>query len=233
MTKQKDTGLEGIPPTEPVIDTPAVVQEPPRPEPTVSGADLAPDPRSFGTVDSALAVGEFFYYWVGSVPDCPMEYPTFAGIVFPKVNERLVKSHLRDGKTNRVPVIGGIAKIDRLKFLRLVDTIKRTVIRFQELPEEVPENNPLDDKFERGKNLEDIDIRPRRGRPILIPTKEEIEQAKQMNRHIEAYIPSERDEPIARYLFAVLCQDQRQPERGDKYPGTMAQDGFYWPGKEA
>ncbi len=60
----------------------------------------------------------------------------------------------------------------------------------------------------------------RRGHLITIP---------QGNAGHRRYVAREWDEPAARYMYAVLCQDQENPLRGSGFPQPISETGIAWP----
>lgn len=184
----------------------------------IEGADLVPDLVAHGKV----AVSRTYRYWVGVTPSCPVESVTLGGISFPKLNEDIVPDPMRTGQKRRVPVIGAITLMDARQIERVRDSLRRTVIRFYDDAGEVVEANT-------GQNVGDAHRRPRRGQLISIPSPELVEARRKQGRPIRPYVPHANDVPAARYLFAVLCDDQERGSRGDYYPETLETTGLEYP----
>jgi hypothetical protein len=56
--------------------------------------------------------------------------------------------------------------------------------------------------------------------------------AKKNGKGYRAYVPDlEKDVPAARFMFCVLCEDQKNGSRGNTYPETLETAGIYWPGE--
>lgn len=161
-----------------------------------------------------------YYYWIGLLPSCPRDYVTVAGLCFSKLNADQVA---QDGSPNRkslVPFPGAITIIDEARIRRLRDMLPRTVIRFYEQGAESG----------IGENIGDTPNR-RRGQLITIPTEKEITWQQQNGKVVRRYDPRPFDEPFAAYAYAVVCEDQENPEPSSrtKYPPTLAEAGLEWP----
>lgn len=208
----KDTD---IPPTEPRTQRAAVATPPPKARTRISGASLAPDLEQHKAV-----IETAYYYWIGALPACPSEHLDLKGVHFPKVVERIVRG--ADGRTQRIPEIGSIVKLTEPQVRAMRDRLRRTVIRFAEAAK-----GPIG----VGASLSDQGQIPRRrGSPVTLPTAEEVEERRRNGLASNAYRQEATDEPAARYLFAVLCHDQAQPQRGDHYPEPLEVTGLEWPG---
>lgn len=185
------------------------------------GSDLVPDLGKHTAVTRKL-----YTFWVGVTPSCPVESVDVAGINFPKLNERIIKDPARAGGTKRVPVIGALVHLDQRKIDLLRERLPRLVMRF---PYGEAGAEGVKDEPGTGQNLGDLHIRPRKGFPITIPTEAELKAAEKRGKPGRGYVPKDGDEPAARYLFAVLCEDQKHPTRGDFYPPTLEDSGLEWP----
>lgn len=172
---------------------------------------LAPKPQTF-------VEAQRFWYWFGIMPDCPVEGIGAAGMTFQKVQEEVIPGNSRNGgRTQRVPIIGGIARLNRDTMLRLLNVLPRIVIRMQEEAGEVEEPRT-------GVNVGDAFKQPKRGRLITIP--------KDPSKARVPYIPSPKDVPASGFMFLQLCADQRNGSRGTTYPDPLSQTGLEWPGDE-
>ena len=218
-TENPDVGMPATPST-------CANAAPPVPPPAVdthfAGSSLVPDLAKAGKQAGVL---KQYRYWVGVSPSCPVESVTIAGINFPKMNERIIPDPGRSGGKRRVPVAGALVWLTEDKIKRLKERLPRTVVRF------------LNDKGQReepgtGENIGDNAVRPRRGHLITIPTDEEIAQRMKKGKPARAYLPDPtRDVPVARFLFAQLCPDQVNSERGSNYPDALERTGLDWPEK--
>lgn len=164
-----------------------------------------------------------YRYWVGVSPSCPVEGIDCAGINFPKVNANLIPDPLRTGRKKRQPVIGAIVWLDEDRIRKMREKLPRTILRFTSDAGEATEPGT-------GENIGDVARRPRRGQLITIPTDEEIADRKKRGKPTRAYTPNPaRDVPASRFMFAVLCEDQENGERGESYPDPLEVTGLVWP----
>ncbi len=182
------------------------VKPAPKAQQVIAPSDLAPD------MQAVEAMSERFKYWVGIHPDCPVERIGAAGLTFQKVNELLVPD--AEGKTQRVPVIGGIANIDRETMLRLTKVLPRIVIRFLDDPDEHEEPGT-------GLNVGDAFKNKRRGQLITIPKPGDKRRK---------YYPQPNDRPAINWMFMQLCADQDAGSRGTTFPESIAKTGLAWHG---
>ena len=185
----------------------------------ISGKDLAPDLT--GDIPGSLTE---YFYWVGVIPACPVEHIDVAGINFPKVNELILPDPGRTGKTQRAPVIGALARLTEGRVKRLLARIPRTIMRFTS-------DKGTQEEPGTGQNLGDLHIQPRKGFLITVPTAEDVDMARAAGRATNHYVRQAHDEPAARYMFAVLCEDQEKPSRGSYYPECLETAGLNWPDK--
>jgi len=186
------------------------VREAPKPQQLISADSLSPD------MTAVEAASERFKYWIGIHPDCPVEGIGAAGLTFSKVNELIIPDP-DGGKTTRVPVIGGIANIDRETLIRLKNVLPRIVIRFEEASDPY-----ADEQGKTGQNVGDAFTRGRRGRLITIP---------KVGDSRRRYIPHPNDRPAINWMFMQLCADQDQGSRGTTYPESIAKTGLAWHGE--
>lgn len=190
----------------------------------ISGAELVPDIKERSI---RRGVDTSFLYWVGVTPSCPVEFIDLAGINFPKVNAALIPDPMRTGRTVRQGKIGSIVRLTEDKIQMMREKLPRTVVRF--LNDDGAKEEPG-----TGQNIGDVAQRPRRGQLITIPTDADIAQRRKLGKPTRAYTPDLlRDVPAARFMFAVLCDDQDQPERGEHYPEPLEETGLEWPGELA
>lgn len=186
----------------------------------VEGAALVPNLTTY-----APGTTREYVYWVGILPKSPVEGLTCAGISFPKMNERLIPDPSNPGQKRRIPVIGALVKLTREKLELMAARIPRTVVRF--LDEEDVKDEPG-----TGENLGDLHRRARRGHLITIPSDEDIADRRARGKATQAYVQREGDEPAARFMFAMLCKNQTNPERGEFYPDVLENTGLSWPEEE-
>lgn len=185
----------------------------------IPASELVPD---LGSARLRSGTLNQYRYWIGALPDCPVESVDLCGLNFPKVNENLIDDPMRTGIKKRVPVIGAIVFITAEKIRALRERLPRTVIRFLDEPEQRDEPGT-------GQNVGDVHKRARRGHLITIPTPEEVEARKKAGRSTRQYVPGPNDVPAANYLFAQLCADQQNGSREETYPETLADTGLVWP----
>lgn len=175
---------------------------------------IKPEALTPNLVTEALA--EQFKYWIGIHPDCPVEGIGAGGLTFSKVNELLIPDH--ENKIQRVPVIGGIANIDREMMTRLARVLPRIVIRFEQA------TDPYADEGGRaGLNVGDAYKKGQRGRLITIPRNNKDSKRR--------YIASKNDRPAINWMFMQLCADQDSGSRGTTYPESIAKTGLAWHGE--
>jgi len=156
------------------------------------------------------------WYWIGAIPSLPTESVDLAGLNFPKVNELVAKD--RDGNTQRMPVVGSLVQLSREDVERLRLKAARTVVRFRAPKKKVKIEDP---RLHRGRP-------ERKGQLITIATDEELNQRRASGIIPVPYVQSPYDEPVANYVFAYLCPDQRSPERLNHYPPPLSETGLDW-----
>jgi len=184
-----------------------------------SGESLMPN---IGEHRHNAGVTKEFRYWVGVMPSCPVESLDLAGINFPKVNEKLIADPLRTHKKKRKPVVGALVWLTETKIRAMIERLPRTIIRFTDDPGQHEEPGT-------GQNIGDVAVRPRKGHVVTIPTAKDVAARRAKNKAVNTYTPRDGDEPAGRYMFAVLCEDQDNPERGDYYPDPIETTGIEWP----
>lgn len=185
----------------------------------IAGSDLVPNLEQNRELKG---VNHSSKYWVGVTPSCPVEHIDICGINFPKVNELIVDDPMRTSVKKRVPVIGSVVELTAQKIQMMRERLPRTVIRF--LDDQGVTNEPG-----TGQNIGDNHVRPKRGHVITIPTDSEIDERRKKNKGLRTYTPSKNDVPAARFMFAVLCEDQERGSRGDFYPDVLETTGLEWP----
>lgn len=169
----------------------------------IRGKDLVPNIDTVGAgTDRTIA------YWVGLTPDAPMPSLTVGSVCFPQVTEKVQQGP--DGKTQRIPRVGGIHHLNAAGMRRLMDHVARTVIRF------------VEQKDPEGK---------RKGYAITIPSPKDVAELEKHGRPVKRYTPRPTDEPAARYMFALPCVDQDKPAPGHEYPDVLENTGLEWPDK--
>lgn len=205
-----------IPPTEP--QKPAKQQKkakPARPGVTVAGSQLVPDLEQHrSAVETTTA------YWLGTLPGAPVEHIDAAGINFPKVNEIVTKGP--DGSTVRIPRIGAVVRLTADKLRRIQSRLSRTVIRFNG-------EAPVHEEPGTGQNVGAPHKPGRKGFLITIPTAEELKIREERGLAARRYQQQTHDEPAARYMFCVPCENQDKPEQGVHYPEPLEVTGLYIP----
>jgi hypothetical protein len=197
------------------------VKQAPKHHQVLAPATLAPK------LDGSDGVAQRFKYWIGILPDCPVQGISAAGHKFSKLNEIIIPNRELVGRTQRQGVPGGIVSIDRETMLKLRDVLPRIVIRFEQeppAPVEVLEGNV------RIQTVADNAKETLRGRLITIPTEETIRVAKEKGRPVRRYVPHPNDRPAIRWMFMQLCSDQVHGSRSVNYPLSIEQTGIVWPG---
>ncbi len=193
---------------------------PAAPRTHMPGADLTAD---IAKLANDVGVVRQFRYWVGVTPSCPVEYVDMAGVNFPKLNEIVMPSPQRDGRTIRKPVVGALVWLTEQHVRQIRARLPRTIIRFLD-------DKGVQEEAGTGQNIGDLVQRPRRGQLITIPTPEEVAEARKRGRAVNLYVPdTRRDAPASRFMFAQLCEDQEHSERGDYYPDPLEVTGLSWP----
>jgi len=209
-----------IPPTSnPDVGKPTTRRTSRQTKTRIAGTDLVPN---LDATRELKGVNRSYKYWVGVTPSCPVEHIDICGINFPKVNELIVDDPMRTSVKKRVPVIGSVVELTAQKIQMMRDRLPRTVIRF--LDDQGVTNEPG-----TGQNIGDNHVRPKRGHLITIPTDQEIEDRRKKNKGLRTYSPNKNDVPAARFMFAVLCEDQERGSRGDFYPDVLETTGLEWP----
>lgn len=167
-------------------------------------------------------LGQRFWYWFGLMPDCPVEMIGAAGVTFQKVQEQLIPGSDRNGgRTQRIPIIGGIAQFDIIQMRRLLQALPRIILRMQEVE---AEHEELLDGRSTGLNVGDANRQPRRGRLITLPGGKRPPRV--------PYVQHQNDVAATGYMFVQLCADQRNGSRGTVYPDPLSETGLEWPGDE-
>lgn len=184
------------------------------------GSDLVPD---ISGRSNTAGTSRRFRYWVGITASCPVNGIDLAGISFPKVNEQIVPDPNRTGRKRRRLVAGAIVWLTADKIRLMRERLPRTVVRFLD-------EGAVKDEAGTGENIGDVAQRPRRGQIITIPTDKELTDRRARGKVARPYVPDEkRDVPAARFMFAVLCEDQDKPEQGEFYPDPLEITGLEWP----
>lgn len=203
---------------------------------TTAGASLVPDLKKH-----TKGVVGLHWYWMGTLPGCPMEQLWIGSVDFPKMTEDV----RRDGRgqTKRVAKIGSLRQLTIDQLERIEADLPNCVIRFDVTKEEDEaqreRNRAACDNEETrrlydpvggpGSDLDALDVARRKGHPIRIPTDKAIEEAKKVGHMIQTYSASTRDEPAADYIFMELCANQDRPQRSDFYPECIHVTDLEWP----
>lgn len=228
-TTMTDDTLDSIPPTEPVKlpirkEAPPAKKKPqtrkmPEKRATLDASSFVPD------LDArSPSINEEYCYWIGALPSCPSEHIDLCGIHFPKVTEWVTKA--RDGgPSQRIPKIGQVVRLNKAQILKLQDRLSRTIIRFRSA-------KPANFDNGVGSTFQGVEGALRRkGSPVTIPTKQELEARVAAGLPARSYTRQAFDEPAADYLFAQLCDDQDSGSRGEAYPEPLSATGIVWPGE--
>lgn len=199
----------------------------------LTGAVSAPDPIETKThVKGSDLVRDFshltgessrrYYYWIGLMPDAPVEAIVLGGQSWPKINKVRRPNPDRSGDEVFMPVIGAITRLDARGVQAIVDRLPWTVVRLRNDPGQQEEPGT-------GKNIGDVARQPSRGQIITVKTPEAMAELRRLNRPAPEYVEGPNDHPAARYLFAVLCPDQNNPARGEYYPDALEVTGLRFP----
>ena len=217
---------DSIPPVEPKSSTPSK----PKTKAKAKGANTIIDGSSLSADLDGPLKGSLsqYYYWVGVLPTCPVESVDIAGINFPKLNENVIDDPSRTGRSRRVPVIGSITILTEDKIRLLREKLPRQVVRFLDGGAGA---GGAKEETGTGQNLGDLHVRPRKGYMVRIPTDQQIKERRERGRSSRHYVRQKGDEPAAKYIFAMLCEDQDKPDRGDFYPDPLEVTGLEWPEK--
>lgn len=211
-----------IPPTEPLSTIGRAKKPKPEkpPRKKLSGSAFSVDLEQHKAVMSRE-----YWYWIGTLPSCPTEGAYAGGECFPKMEEVVLKDGA--GGSRRVPVIGALVKWDEDKIHLIRDRLQRTVVRFTDHGQKkaAEATGTVSDAMgDNGMNLR------RKGFLITIPTAEEAQKRRDSGIPAIPYSRQALDEPLARYVFAQLCEDQERPGRGEFYPEPLEVTGLEWPG---
>jgi len=211
-----------IPPTEPVTTIARTGKKPKAEKPSrkkLDGSDFAVN------LDHHKAVmSRSYWYWIGTLPSCPTEGAYAGGECFPKMEEVVLKDGA--GGSRRVPVIGALVKWDQDQIELVRERLQRTVVRFTDggKKSSAEASGTVSDAMgDNGLNLR------RKGFLITIPTEAEVQQRRESGSPVIPYSRQAGDEPLARYVFAQLCEDQERPGRGEFYPQPLEVTGLEWP----
>lgn len=174
----------------------------------ISGADLAP------WLDQEIVRKSSEYvFWIGVTPSCPVDSVDVAGINFPKLNQMKVPDPATPSTSKLVPVIGALVRLDESRVRLLVKKLPRTVVRRTGEIKTDPESGLITSK----------------GHLVRIPTEEECKAREEKGKPVNRYVQGANDEPVVRYLYAVLCDNQDSPQRGNEYPESIEEAGIEWP----
>lgn len=169
------------------------------------GADLAPEPSTYGAAYEAEE-----YYWVGLLPDAPMDSCTIGGVAFPKLTEQIRPSMTEVGEKVRVGQLGAITRISKRKLEHLRDCLRRSIVRYRV----------------RKRTVEDGVELPPQGHIVTVPSQRHIDECEKQGRAVNPYVPRDGDKPAAHFIFARRCEDQRKPRCGDEYPPSLYETGL-------
>lgn len=155
----------------------------------------------FRTDLSGPTVAKPWRCWVGLLPECPANQADVMGINFVKHTENIVPDPSDPKSTARVPVIGTIAFLDPDRVDEFVDRMQRQVVR----------------------TISKRDDGSRVGKLIRIPSKAEVANG------ARPYRPKHDDEPLVRYAYLRVLDDQLEGQPGGKYPEPIEIAGITIP----
>lgn len=174
---------------------------------------------------------ERFPYWVGSLPDCPLECVHVAGLEFPKIVRPLVldpEAPTSGRKVQGPPMVGQVVYLTRRKLDLLAAKLPRKVFRF--LPSG---GKDVDDPHARagGKVLDTTKNNKRSAMILDVPTPDEIAAREKRGRPTRRFTPRANDEHVAGYLYCVPAPHGRAP--GMQPPPPLNVTGLEYPSDEA
>lgn len=197
-----------------------------RPPKGAKGKEFAPDLDSYSAEDYKEVV-----YWVGALPSCPVEMVSCAGVNFPKLTGRWKPSPQDPGNLMMTPQTGGFHRFRKSDLERFKRSLSHLVVRFTEDP---GQDLPDDMHGQHVRNVGDQWIRASKGRIVRIPRSEDLEKMKEQRiaggPTTAVYHRDPRDEPAAKHIYAVPCEDQDNPQTGGAFPPSIYEAGLQWPG---
>lgn len=186
------------------------------------GSSLAPDFAKFGR---QTGVVRRYKYWVGVMPEAPINSIDLAGVRFPKMVEPQTEIPGQPDKYRPVPKPGALAWFTEDAIRTLQHQLQHRVIRFHALKPQVQEPGT-------GENIGDPHLRGDRAHIIRVPTDEQVTMGRKSGRPVRAYEHREGDEPAAKYVYAILSHDQTlatDAGRSDRGPISLYEMGLIWP----
>ncbi len=190
---------------------------------SIKGSALVAD------LGKAPGVEKSYAYWCGALQGCPSEAIECGGINFPKMTQLVMG---QGQLTQRVPMVGAIKRLSESKLRLIAEQLPLRRIRFRAAP-------AAPQKWDRSKKemvdgeydgtLTDLEYVRREGRLVRIPSKAQVDDAIKKNRKPPSYVAGDFDEPAARYMFCVLCENQKNPATGLAYPESLEVTGLQWP----
>ena len=200
-----------------------------------AGASLVP------SFQSTPGVATRQWFWCGSFPTSPRGSLTIAGCSFPQVTYK-VKKRVGTAPSVWVPRIGCLLELTPEQVAAIITQLPYLVIRFTEPSPQVRKDFEEQEVGSVGEGIDAMDsviewhqdgkqLR-RKGHPIRIPTADELKERKKNELPANAYVKGQWDEPMASYIFAVRCDNQKSPKHGTEYPEPLSTTGLIWPGQE-
>lgn len=145
--------------------------------------------------------------WVGLLPDCPVHQADIGHISFVKGSESVYRDPLDPTTTRRIPVTGTIAFIDPGQIDSFVEAMSRQVIRVTKVKDDGTRSAKL----------------------IRIPSEARIATARELGARFTPYTQAPSDEPLARYAYFHVLEDQEDGRPGDYYPEPIEKVGIQVP----
>lgn len=214
-----------VPPTEPKTETPSATKRRGRPKKPAArqlkGADLVPD---IGEAIKNKTAEKPTWYWLGALPACPVSFVTVGGVSFGKVSATLVPDPENKRQKIKQMMLGKCEPLTLDQIEAIKTKLRRTVVRWTDKA-----GPPPAVEHGVGNTIQDVFEVPRKGILITVRSKEEMEAARKDGRPLPPYVAQPNDEPIARYLFAELCDDQSHPRPGAFYPQSLETTGLPLP----
>lgn len=208
-------------------------------EPKAQDKQEAPHKRTPGSslvptiTPGSAGVERRTWYWAGVLPACPVESLDVAGVHFPKVQEEILPGP--NNTKRRVPKLGALVRLTERHLRALEAKLPYKVLRFLNEDQQRREVEAAEAEETAGgkiQNLGDAARRARRGYPVNVPEPLPKDAAPWAGRNQRRYVPQAGDEPAARFMFLVPCQDQGRPTRGEWYPEPLEVTGLEWPAEE-
>ena len=209
--------LDEVPPIEPSgTAVAAITSEAPLLDTDPFAVVVATETKQLAAGDSLLSPEtpatelRMYTYWVGTFENCPAPFLTCGGICFPKGEILLTENPASKTKKLQHPVIGTLQEMSLAVVQSVITHLPLRVVRTARHADST------------GKTV---------GYGVRIPKQSEIDERVAAGRSPGHYVADEKDEPMAKWVYCILCPDQKNPERGHTYPPPVSETGIQWPDK--